>query len=63
MQEENTRFTSNGDIYADTIRRFDRNMGFIGVHNRENLDDLIADLLQYRDTLPTADEYMKAGLL
>lgn len=32
-------------------------------HNRETLDDLISDLIQYRDTLPTADEYMNAGKL
>ena len=34
-----------------------------GRHNRENLDDLISDLVQYRDTLPTADEYMAKGML
>ena len=32
-------------------------------HNRETLNDLISDLIQYRDTLPTADEYMQAGRL
>ena len=32
-------------------------------HSRESLDDLISDLIQYRDTLPTADEYMQAGRL
>ena len=32
-------------------------------HNRETLDDLISDLIQYRKTLPTADEYMRAGKL
>lgn len=32
-------------------------------HNRETLDDLISDLIQYRKTLPTADEYMQAGRL
>ena len=32
-------------------------------HSRESLDDLISDLIQYRDTLPTADEYMEAGRL
>ena len=30
-------------------------------HNRETLDDLISDLIQYRDTLPTANEYMESG--
>ena len=39
-------------------------------HNRETLDDLIAnlskalaDLVQYRNTLPTVDEYMESGRL
>ena len=32
-------------------------------HNRETLDDLISDLIQYRKTLPTADEYMESGRL
>ena len=32
-------------------------------HTRETLDDLISDLNQYRDTLPTADEYMAKGIL
>ena len=32
-------------------------------HNRETLDDLISDLIQYRNTLPTADEYMRSGRL
>ena len=32
-------------------------------HNRETLDDLISDLIQYRDTLPTANEYMAKGVL
>jgi hypothetical protein len=27
------------------------------------LDDLIADLEQYRDTLPSVDEYMKVNKL
>lgn len=30
-------------------------------HNRETLDDLISDLIQYRNTLPTVDEYIESG--
>ena len=33
------------------------------MHNRESLDMLIADLNQYRRTLPTCDEYMAVNLL
>lgn len=32
-------------------------------HNREGLDDLIADLLHYRNTLPTVEEYVETGEL
>ena len=32
-------------------------------HNRENLNDLIADLIQYRETLPTVSKYLMAGEL
>ena len=33
------------------------------MHNREGLEDLIADLMQYRNTLPTCEQYMEAGEL
>jgi hypothetical protein len=33
------------------------------MHNRESLDMLIADLKQYRSTIPTCDEYMEVNLL
>ncbi len=29
------------------------------IHNRENLDDLISDLIQYRDSLPTWEQYQE----
>lgn len=32
-------------------------------HNREGLDDLIADLMQYRKQIPTAEEYLNKNLL
>ena len=32
-------------------------------HNREGLDDLIADLMQYRKQIPTAEEYFNKNLL
>ena len=33
------------------------------MHAREILDDVIHDLVGYRDTLATCDEYLKAGKL
>ena len=32
-------------------------------HGRETLDDVIADLKQYRDTLATPEQYHEKGLL
>lgn len=32
-------------------------------HNREGLDNLIADLLHYRNTIPTVEEYVESGEL
>jgi hypothetical protein len=32
-------------------------------HGREILDDVISDLIQYRDTLATPEEYLKKNLL
>ena len=32
-------------------------------HARETLDDVIADLIQYRASIATPDEYMKKNLL
>jgi len=29
-------------------------------HARESIDDIISDLMDYRDTLPTIDAYMEA---
>ena len=32
-------------------------------HNREDLDDLISDLCQYRESIATTDEYFRANQL
>jgi hypothetical protein len=32
-------------------------------HSRETLDDIIGDLVQYRNGLPSADDYMRGGKL
>ena len=32
-------------------------------HNRETLDNLISDLIEYRDSLPSVEEYVKSGRL
>ena len=46
---------------VDYIVKMNMDNGF--EHNRESIDDLIRDLSQYRDELPTCEEYMEKGEL
>ena len=32
-------------------------------HNREALNNLVTELIEYRDSLPTVEEYVKSGRL
>jgi uncharacterized protein YpbB len=32
-------------------------------HNRESLNNLITELIEYRDSLPSVEEYVKSGRL
>ena len=61
---ENKTFTTTSEI-IDEIEGFVRDhRKYSGIqHGREILDDLIADLIDYRETLPTTDEYEEAGKL
>jgi len=52
------------ETIAAEIRKFvDAHVDFHAAHNRENLEDIIADLIQYRDTLPTVQDYIDANEL
>ena len=49
---------------ADQIMKLvEANLNCPHTHHRENLDDIIADLKYYRDTLPTVEEYIDKNLL
>lgn len=57
------KFPLHEEIYEKMLELFKGNVNSPYQHNRESLDDLIADLEQYRRTLPTADEYLANGVL
>ena len=58
-----TNFATHEEIYAMMLKLFNAHANFKRMHNRENLDDLIADLSQYRDTLPAISDYIEHNLL
>jgi hypothetical protein len=51
------------EIAREIQKIIDGNLNCCHCHNRENLNDIISDLIQYQDSLRTADEYMEMGLL
>ena len=57
------QYPTHEEIYEQIRKLVLGNCNHASMHNRESLDDLIADLEQYRDTLPSADEYMKVNKL
>lgn len=66
LQKEKARektMPSHEGIAKEIRHIIECNVDFHAAHNRENLDDIIADLIQYRDTLPTVQEYIEAGEL
>jgi len=61
--EANLKFPTHEEIYKQMLELFNGNVNYPGMHNRESLDDLISDLIQYRSTLPTVNEYIAYELL
>lgn len=51
------------EIYEQIRKLVLGNLNHASMHNRESLDDLIADLEQYRDTLPSIGDYLEANQL
>jgi len=56
-------FPTHEQIFERVRELFNGNMNHASMHNRESLDDLILDLVQYRESLPLVAEYMKHKLL
>ena len=51
----------NFEMHNIVSRNIDSSAG--REHARETLDDVIADLIQYRDSIATSDEYVKKNSL
>ncbi len=57
------KYPTNGMV-GEAIRKLvDQCLDQDGMHNRESLDELIADLNQYRKSIATCEEYMDRNLL
>jgi hypothetical protein len=57
------RFPTHEVIYENVRNHVQNNMNCYGQHNRESLNDLISDLISYRDSLPTVEDYARNELL
>ncbi len=57
------KYPTHESISIEVHKIVKGNMDFHAEHNRESLDDLISDLIQYRNTLPTVNEYLIANEL
>ena len=58
-----TKYPTHEEIRTEIVKHVFDNLSCEQQHHRENLDDIISDLIQYRDTLPTPREYMAVNEL
>ena len=58
-------YPTHEEILSNIREIVDENIGYSEgrEHSRETLDDIISDLVQYRNGLPSAEDYMKGGKL
>jgi hypothetical protein len=54
-------FPTHEEIAEQILKLVNNNLGFY--MNRENLDDIIADLQQYRESIPSVQDYIDHNLL
>jgi hypothetical protein len=59
----NNTFKSHEEIADFTRLIVDGNLKCEYAHNRENLEDIIEDLIRYRDSLPSIKQYLDANEL
>jgi hypothetical protein len=55
-------FPTHEQIADQIMKLVESNLQCPRYHNRENLDDIIADLIQYRDSIPTIEGYIDKNL-
>jgi len=58
-----TEYPTHEEIAKQILKLVNKNLDHQCAHNRENLDDIIADLKYYRDCIPTVEEYADKNLL
>ncbi len=58
-------YPTHEEILSNIREIVDENIGYSEgrEHSRETLNDIIDDLVQYRNGLPSTDDYMKGGKL
>jgi hypothetical protein len=56
-------YPTHEEIYEQIRKLVNGNCNHASMHNRESLDDLIADLEQYRNTIPSIEEYLEVNEL
>ena len=56
-------YPTHEEIAKQILKLVNKNLDHQCAHNRENLDDIIADLQQYAKSIATADEYLDKNLL
>jgi hypothetical protein len=56
-------YPTHEEIAEQILKLVNSNLGCPHMHNRENLDDIIADLQQYMERIPSVQDYIDNNLL
>jgi hypothetical protein len=56
-------YPTHEEIAEQILKLVNNNLGCPHTHNRENLDDIIADLQQYMERIPSIQDYIDHNLL
>lgn len=56
-------YPTHEEIAEQIMKLVNLNLNCPHAHHRENLNDIIADLKYYSNTIPTVEEYHEAGKL
>lgn len=58
MAKVRPEFPPSKSIKKEVDKIVAKNMNFTYVHARKNLEDLITDLIKYKDSLPSEEDYV-----
>jgi hypothetical protein len=56
-------YPTHEEIATQILAIVNGNLDCACAHNRENLNDIIQDLLRYRESIPTVSDYAEKNLL